>query len=580
MFEAWKLLRTFDGVKTSGNRLDVFVIVGLLLLTVLMSRPLFHNEVIRLGDGAFAVNKAVAMYQSWQHGDWLGRWSPDVIRGYGYPNFNYYPPLFSYVAAFLMMCRVPVFLAFNLTFVFFLFLSGCFMYLLAREFWGRAGGLLSAAAYMMAPYHIADLYVRGATAEFAGLAITPLFFWSLCRVSRAVDLKVIIVGVLSCGCLILAHSLTALLVFPAGLAYMMVLFLLRRTKGWRTLGAGAAMALGGLALSAYFWMPVMLERQYVYLERAITGQYALGQNFYPFFRLIYSPWSSGEPGASNSYMIGLVQLALTLLTVIFFRKVSGARKDAAPTVIFFTGLLLVSIFFMLKASLPVWKIFPSLAYIQFPTRFLVLSVLAVSVLAGGSLFLFHDRRKGMVLALSLAALIFSGVFYCRAFGYQKLDYRSAGEYLYASLPMDNMEMLPKWVRKVSLNSPAQKLQVWAGMAAVGRVDHRWLDSRYEINSLTPAVLAYHSYYFPGWQVSIDGKTAQINSDNQYGLIVFTVPPGSHAVRIHFGTTPVRRMAESISLSAAFVVFLLGLVLLCRAFNSRTTRFCLSASRHH
>ena len=50
------------------------------------------------------------------------------------------------------------------------------MFRLTRRWWGPGAALVASLAYTYAPYHLVDIYVRAALAEFAALAIAP---WAL-----------------------------------------------------------------------------------------------------------------------------------------------------------------------------------------------------------------------------------------------------------------------------------------------------------------------------------------------------------------------------------------------------------------
>ena len=71
--------------------------------------------------------------------------------------------------------------------------AGVSMYYLARQFWGEAGGIISALYYTYSPYHALNLYVRGAVAELFAFAFIPLAFYGLWKVYKTQKM------VLCCG---------------------------------------------------------------------------------------------------------------------------------------------------------------------------------------------------------------------------------------------------------------------------------------------------------------------------------------------------------------------------------------------
>ncbi|HNV24162.1 MAG TPA: YfhO family protein, partial [Candidatus Omnitrophota bacterium] len=80
---------------------------------------------------------------------------------------------------------------------------------------------------------------------------------------------------------------------------------------------------------------------------------------------------------------------------------------------------------------------------------------------------------------------------------------------------------------------------------------------FEVHAYKDSILCFHTFYFPGWRVFVDGKETPIDPDNESGLIVFKVPSGKHKVIIHFGLSSVRLAGILISIaSLAFLFFLI------------------------
>src|SRR5215470_11292077 len=102
------------------------------------------------------------------------RWFSEVNNGYGSATFNYYPRLFYYLTTIANV----FFRDWSATLLFLsivcLALSGAAMYWTARMFYSRAASVAAAALYMLLPYHLLDLYWRGALTEYAGFILLPL----------------------------------------------------------------------------------------------------------------------------------------------------------------------------------------------------------------------------------------------------------------------------------------------------------------------------------------------------------------------------------------------------------------------
>src|SRR5260370_14521758 len=93
------------------------------------------------------------------------RWVPDMGYGFGFPLFNFYPPLPYLFGEIIRLFGLAFTETVKITFIFAFVASGITMYFFAKEFWGKWGGIISAVFYIWAPYHSVDIYVRGAMNE-------------------------------------------------------------------------------------------------------------------------------------------------------------------------------------------------------------------------------------------------------------------------------------------------------------------------------------------------------------------------------------------------------------------------------
>src|SRR5258708_1260115 len=93
------------------------------------------------------------------------RWVPDMGYGFGFPLFNFYPPLPYLFGEIFRVFGVAFVDTVKLTFIFAFLASGVTMYFLAKKFWGKGGGVISAIFYIWASYAGLDIYVRGAMDE-------------------------------------------------------------------------------------------------------------------------------------------------------------------------------------------------------------------------------------------------------------------------------------------------------------------------------------------------------------------------------------------------------------------------------
>ena len=111
------------------------------------------------------VIRQLEMEKCFKDGQIPCRWSPDLGYGYGYPLFNYYPPLPYLVGEIFRVFGFSFIAAVKLTAIAQILLSALAMYICAGAIFGSLGGALSALFYTYAPYRNLNIYVRGAMNE-------------------------------------------------------------------------------------------------------------------------------------------------------------------------------------------------------------------------------------------------------------------------------------------------------------------------------------------------------------------------------------------------------------------------------
>ncbi|MDD4106997.1 MAG: hypothetical protein PHX84_03615, partial [Candidatus Shapirobacteria bacterium] len=105
------------------------------------------------------------------------RWTPDLGYGYGYPLFNFYPPMPYLVGQIYRTVGFSFLTSIKLTAITQIILSSLFIYLLSSSIFGPIGGFISSLFYTYAPYHALNIFVRGAMNEAWAAVFFPLIFY-------------------------------------------------------------------------------------------------------------------------------------------------------------------------------------------------------------------------------------------------------------------------------------------------------------------------------------------------------------------------------------------------------------------
>lgn len=200
-----------------------------------------------------------------QAGDLYPRWLPDSFEGLGSPTFYFYPPIAYWVSGALDAIGLPTFQAVHVAGLLFLLASGVAMHAWLAERGARpmAGAIL----YMLAPYHLFDLLVRGAMAEHAAYALLPLVALGIERLPRR---RGVILLALAYGGLLLTHLPTAEL---AGLFLVAPMIARRSLADWRVPLIGAAAGVIAFALAAFFLLPALTLQGHISADMLWTRHY-------------------------------------------------------------------------------------------------------------------------------------------------------------------------------------------------------------------------------------------------------------------------------------------------------------------
>ena len=339
--------------------------------------------------------------QFWQ-GDCYPRWFTNVNGGFGGPSGFFYPPLVNYVSALfwpLVAARDPNgWLAAGYAIVLAQVLSGITAYLWLRSITKSAAALLGAAIYAIAPYHLAmDVYQRGAVGRVVGVRVVSPGAVISRRAAAALQVgDSRSGGELCAGGSLSPHRVTLLCADSRGLCV-----LLQRETGAGS-EAAAVMAgalLLGVALTAAYLLPAMLDRDKAYVEWQTIGRLdyqnqwlwqdshelaAMGRHLFGRVAGTTHPLS-GESLLKLQFL--MVTLAtLTAIAALFFvirlmEKTARLRGIA----LFYGVVAVLSLFLMTKFSALIWQMAPFMKFLQFPFRLnvmLVISVAALAALAG------------------------------------------------------------------------------------------------------------------------------------------------------------------------------------------------------
>lgn len=538
---------------------EILIIILLLLLSYPAVKSLFIPGGFTSHDLTHHVVRQISMDKLLSQGQFPPRWSGDLNNGYGYPVFLFNYPLPALVGevfhklgfGFVDSVKAVLFTS--------MILSILGMYLFLKELLDiKLAAFLGSIFYLYAPIRFLNVYVSAALGSVLASGLIPFIFWSMVLIKKERKWGVWI-GSLSLAGLILAHNVTTLIFAPVLLIFSLFLTWQSKDKA-RILRGFGAMFLLGFGMSAWFWLPAIFEKQYIKFDQIYNNFYL--DQFVNLWQLIRSPWGYGlshpqnpEPG-DMSYQLGLVHILVMFMLIPLLwirRKNTEVRVIGGFTLAFFS----LSVFLMLKNSLPFWQSVSFLSLIQFPLRFQVISVFSASIAAG--LLIKYFPFKKIVFAILLILVIYANRNHWNI--NQKFD---PGEKYYLNLKTTSTtygEHLPKWGKVVDKASKG-KLEFVKGIGQISIIKDQSAYILAEIEATTASKLRFNQFYLPGWEIKVDNKKKDFNylSDGEsYGLPQFDIYAGKHQILAQFKNTTDRNIADGISV----IIFITIIIIICR-----------------
>ena len=506
------------------------------------------------------------------------RWLPHVNFGYGSPTLHFYAPLIYYIAEAFRLLGAGYLLSYELMIGLGLLAAGWTMFALARR-WGMAAGWVAAIAYVYWPYHLELAYIRGAQAELWGMVWFPLLVLGVLELGGRRGKAWWPAGVglaLVYALLILTHHLSAFAFTPLLVAF--VTWRALWTRDW-ALWPRALLSLAlGAGLAALYWLPVLADISLVWAGRPAAEERAallqvlvpLRDTLSPFWGHRYYP----EQGVKAPSPLPRVSLALwaaaLLVSVIRRRSMDRATRGDLT---FFALVLPVTAFLFTVYSRAIWATVPLIHYLQFPWRLHALIGLAVAVVVGiAARQVVNTRARAWLAAgvltgaLALAAL--PGIHYDIAkepFSQRPLQERDVDLRLIAAYDYLRglfvrqfrdvwlFEYMPVWAARARENfflpPPAPPPDAPPLPVRLTPGPQKPLDRTFQVQSPRPWTFSLHQFYFPAWQVYVDGQRVSAQPRGDLGLLSANIPAGSHTVRVRYGSTRAQQVATGISLLA-------------------------------
>ena len=579
------------------------LLLGLLLAILPAASPYIgQGEIPRTNDLLPHLFRTVALDLMVGDGYLWPRWSSDLVHGYGYPVFNFFPSLSHWVVEVFHLLGLPMTTAYRLVVGLHLWLAAIGAYGLGRLWLRPFSAWIVSIAYVYSPYMLYDIHIRGSLPEGQALALLPFLLLALWHTAFSKQYSVnsiqysgngkwyggwwTAVLALLFAATLLSHPVIYPLMFPIGLW----LLVLAGRHGWRTLIGPAVGLGGGVLLTAFLWLPALLEAQFTRAAVTADQGYNYRDNFLTLGQLLDWPRLPADPALINPPVVRALPVVALLLAAFllvgWLWRRSPATLAQRHALFDWSLIFLASTYLMLPAARWVWDVVPLLPQTLFPWRFLALASLAGGLLLGlgADLTGFKNlsglsknaairRQSGLVVVLTAVIILTATPWLfppqeplAEAPTPADLAADEIPPFLIGTTTLG--EYLPRWVSQLPDTTEMQanlladrhfdRLQPQAGLTVLS-YDGLPVNARYQLDVTHPVTLTYRQFYFPGWQATLNGQPIPLTPGQPHGLIETAVFPGQHSLHIHVGTTSARQAGGLLSgLGLLLILLILGL----------------------
>lgn len=487
------------------------IILALSLLIMLGSglfvlSGLFHSGFFISDDGGWMIIRLSAFFQSFREGQFPVRFLGRLNYSYGYPVANFLYPGFLYIgslihaAGFSFVDSVKVILGGSVC------IGSLFTFLWLRHYFRTVESAVATLCFISAPYVLFDLYTRGSVGEILALAWAAMGLYSIA--AKKPWLLAIAVSLL-----IVSHNSLAIIFLGFYVLYITVL------GRWRNYWL---MFLLGVGMVTFFWFPALYERKYVVFDAIQVAN----PSAY-FIR------------AHNAMLLGFAGIIAACIAVF-------ARKSLTKEKTFFLFSFIITLFMVLPVSSFLWRSDLLAHIIQFPYRFLSLTVFIGCWLVGYVLNYQRTTFRFLLIGAFVSLGIWSSVL-----SLQKIEYTDLPEGYYTTNEATTTvhdEYMPRWVSQLPTQHANQKLIFYQG---AGTFEFKKLSTQsidVVVKAGEDSIVQINTVYYPGWGVTLDDAPVLIDYQNNQGLIRVAVPKGNHHLVAGFRETISRFLADTISLA--------------------------------
>ena len=313
--------------------------------------------------------------------------SSNFVNGFGYSWNIFYPPLPNYIMMIIKLILHSYTKALNILIFLSVFVSGIAMFTLIKKITkSNKISILSSIIYMLAPYRLVDIYIRGALGEVLAFTFIPLVFLGLYNILEDKGKRHywLVIGAVG---LLLSHNISTLLMIIVAAIYLLVN--IKKVFKKDVIKYLVLDAIFIILIVVFFYVPMIqnkLATDYAVFNELKGSAEGIHDHSVYLYQLLFGKmqyqWSYPLNDANSQnidmcFALGLTIIIPLIFTPFVYKKINKEKRKLYLTTLF------AGLFFLLMTTTVVpWDKLPSvLTFIQYSYRFLLIATFLLAPIA-------------------------------------------------------------------------------------------------------------------------------------------------------------------------------------------------------
>lgn len=498
----------------------------------------------------------------------------NFVNDFGYSWNIFYPPFPNYVMMLIKIFTHSYVQALNILIFLTVLISGIAMFNLMKKITkSDKMALLTASIYLLAPYRLVDIYIRGALGEVLAFAFIPIVFNGLYNILEDNGKRHYLLAIGAIG-LLLSHNISTLLTIIAAVIYL--LLNIKKVFNKKVIKYLAINTCFILLIVAFFYVPMLqnkMNADYAVFNELKSSPENLHDHSVYLYQLLFGKmqyeWSYSLNDANSQNLDMCFALGLTIIIPLIFTPFVYKKIDENKRKLYLTTLLLGLFFTLLTTPIIPWTKLPNfISFIQYSYRFLLIATfLLVPIAAVNIIKLKENIDLGTIAIYMLIAIIYitpllqeaqivKGVDWKEFYSIEKIEenqrfsrYCATYEYL-PSKAFNNMNYIA---------NRSQDPIIQNGNCNIAESKKENLKITFNVSDVEKETkIELPFIYYMGYNASINGEQIEVSESNQ-GFVQITLNKGQEGkVEVKYEGTILYYVTFIISVlgSIGFIIYII------------------------